>query len=226
MVTKKRFLIFMLLIFSSCHSQTSIKIVNDACEPPCWQNIIPGSSSTEQTLQNLQRLSGIEPSSIEVRDQPYKIFNKIIYTAVSDEQKISIFLIDDTVASIEFSGDFQISFGEAVEQFGEPQFIIITKTLGPGGLWASSIHTYVSIVYPEKGIMFEYDEYDQPRSLKSKINPEIKLNKVAFFNPNQFEILADSGFILSGSNLEQTQMAMQPWQGYGDIDAVYQLTRP
>jgi len=136
------------------------------------------------------------------------------------------FFANGTLTDLLFSGDFDLTFGDAAKKYGEPEFIIARNDIGPGPLWASAVHTNIEAVLPSKGIIFGYDAYYAPRRLRSKLNPDIRINKIQFFDPKLFEQLAEAGLILPYTNWEQTQMNLSPWKGYGEIGKDYPIAQP
>jgi hypothetical protein len=146
-----------------------------------------------------------------------------------------IALLEDTVSYIYFSEvreehGLGLSFSDAVRLFGEPEFIFSSQCAGTRKiLWiirGPFSNICISAINPQKGVWFSYS-YSLPNhydlsDLNIKFRADSKISEIAFFDPDQFEKLANTGrFSHLNFNSQQLKERLYPWLGYGDIDTKY-----
>jgi len=222
--------VFLILFLSACGQSTSPIITDDICAPPCWNGIIPGKTTEPELRSILDQLSIIDPESVVVSDQE-PLFNHT-YIVTLEKGRILVFInfLDNVVSLILFTpldiigDDLGITFGEAVEAFGEPEFVVNTTTMGPTKfLWFNvgiNPWTLISAMHLQKGIEYHYRIPLLSKHPSQQIEPDTRLLEASFFDPAAFEQLADKR-MFSGMNFEQTAERMYPWAGYGDIESKY-----
>jgi hypothetical protein len=215
-------IVCLILMSSGCRTPTT-SILASECQAPCWNGIVPGVTTKEDLLHILPSISAIDPKSIViVSPNPLSIYSDLVVSKALTGEKITIALTDDKVISIIISGDLNMSFGEAIEKYGEPEYIIVFGTIGRGFLWSDAIHTIVHAINPSKGVMFGYDASEAGKKWQSEISPGVKLDNVYYFDPKDFDRLADAkAFSAGNANAEETKGAMVPWSGYGKIGEKY-----
>jgi hypothetical protein len=225
--TKREIIVFvigLLILFAvpSCKPDLPSVFSNLACKPPCWQNIEPGKSSEQEVISILKNIPNIDASSIITHGDRWLIFDDIVYfTLHNKEIKAEVFILNSKVSMILFSGDLNISFGEAIEVFGEPKFIINVPTYsGPPGVPSDSYE--IIALQPEQGIEVAYNTKDLPNTSKSKLKPGNNTRLITFFDPNTYDKLLEAGIFSMGFlNGSQTLKYMRPWTGYGEIEEKY-----
>jgi hypothetical protein len=215
-------IVSLIWMLSGCRTPMTSILTSD-CQAPCWNGIVPGVTSKEDLLHILPTISAIDPKSIDiVSPNPSSIYDNLVVSKALTGEKITIALADDKVISISISGNLNVSFGGAIEKYGEPEYILVFGMIGRGFLWSDSIHTIVHAISPSKGIMFGYDTSEAGRKWHSEIGPGVKLDSVYYFNPDDFVRLADAkAFSAGNANAKETKAAMIPWSGYGKIGEKY-----
>ena len=224
--------VFIMLILSACTSRP-LPISDDSiCSPPCWNSLTPGVTNYDETLRFLTGLPSAKKDAIETRtfskDHLYAdLFNQIIFYEYSNNKSAEFYFIDGILAVMSFFGELDITFGEAVGYFSEPESIVISGTIGPSKfLFGDSFHFHVSAVLPDNGILFGYDNFYVPKRWSLGIHPEIELDVITFFEPRLFNQLAESGIFPGITSLRQVEENMHPWKGYAELGTVYPYAKP
>jgi len=211
---------FFILISSGCKTTTP-SILTSVCQAPCWNEIVPGVTTQADLISKLSKIPTINSKSIVVVPRQGIYTSRVVLEALSGE-KIEVGLIDEKVVVILFSGKLNLSFGEAIDKYGEPEDMLVFGSIGRGFLWGDAIHTFVHAISPSKGIMFGYDASEAGWRWQSEIGSGVKLDRVYYFDPKNFDRLADAGlFSLGNANAKETKAAMVPWSGYGKIGEKY-----
>lgn len=195
---------------------------NPTCVPPCWQNIEPGKSSEQDVISYLKNVPDIDPNSIINRGESWSIFDNVIYFSIHNEVVDgSVYLLNSKVAMIDFSElDFgknlNMTFGEAIDEFGDPQYILNIQ------ISSELIMNAIIAIQTEKGIIVSSDVGYINWESKTELSPESKIKSISFFDPKIYDRLLDSQLI---SMLEldrvDTLKNMIPWNGYGRIYTLY-----
>lgn len=189
-----------------------------SCISPCWQNIYPGKTEQDEVIEILNHLEFVDQKSITVRGEPWSIFNDAIYaTFRSGKIKAEIYFINKKVSMMIFSGEIDLQISDAIDDFGEPKYVINIPMSGGMPLAPSSSFVIVA-VNPEKGIEYSFDTRNLAGNLKKEIRADTLLGLISFFNPNDYEkILNDRLFSMAELSGEETIQYMKPWTGYGSI---------
>lgn len=229
-IQNKRILIivFLYLVITACKERSSSIIFDKtyACEAPCWHNIIPGKT-TESDLQRI-----LDDNSIGLLGEWHKYENEFTYNPVSsDEVVIEITIVEGLVSSLLFSPyDFWdlsigIDFGKAIVLYGKPEFVLTSLAPGPGQfLWFKLGHRswkYLVALNSDKGILFVVMKPHGTGHLSEQISPKTMLASLMFFNPADFNRMANAKGFGGDWDLEGTMERMHPWVGYGAIDELY-----
>jgi hypothetical protein len=209
---------------SSRAAQPPEWFANSSCEPPCWQQLMPGRTMGAEVLQAISQIAFIDPTTITTNGAPWNGFSNIIYLPLSDRIDINVYLLDDRVSKISFYGgspgenQLGITIGDVLAKFGEPDSVIRVQYLGRGWLPGSdTLRTFVFILYLEKGIAMGYDETSLPVRQHTHITPEIELARLDYFYPEDFNFLLENGTFSQGNlDAQETLQIMRPWAGYGE----------
>jgi hypothetical protein len=216
------YLAFILLVISvsACKpetypsSETSI-LDNPICSPPCWQNIIPGETNRNDLLTALAGIDNFDQSSLVQRDYPNKKdYNQVVYGKLYLEPNavtfVSAYLSDETVVELNFTGLWNLTLEEVIEEFGEPEGVFI---------YHSNDFNVVSFLIPSKGVAFRFDI---PRGPVDSIVPEMEIKDIDYFSPNYYYELLEMGWFSEGKwDYQESIARIKPWKGYGDINELY-----
>lgn len=191
---------------------------NPTCEPPCWMNITPGVTLKRDALVIL--------SKIDVVDQPIVDLNRSTIKGFTDELRFSfhndnnftgwIYILGDQVSMIGFvipTSYSGVKLEHAIELFGTPQNILLIQT---------GHFDQITLLNAKRGIDFGYKLFGSESLDSSKIDPNVKIREIYFFDPNRYRQVLNSGvmstYILSGDEIKNN---MHPWSGYGSFKDKY-----
>jgi hypothetical protein len=213
----------LVLLATCCNGQHKRSFLNqNSCDIPCWNENLPGVTTTQELIDNIYDLSFIEKDSIITNGGPWDIFDDRVFFTYSDIVVHGVAHFNDNVLSdISFDGELGTSVGDVVDSFGEPDFVINVPVTGgiPGYPDTSYVLTFI---YKELGISFAYGTSDLPKRWKENLEPEIPIKFINFFDPKIFDQMVESGLfgqsVLTG---EQTLKYLRPWSGYGSIQDKY-----
>jgi len=219
-------LIIPLFLICGCKSSNPSIIIESDCAAPCWREIRPGETTQEELLTSINEMPDVKPASVKVHGQPWKIFTDIIEFEMLTNEEVEIYMLDDKVAEITFSGKNLATFEQSVEKFGEPDYIINIQSFGPGILFTEAQHNFIMALKPEKGVMYGYDTYYIPKSQRPEIKPDIKIRWIDFFDANSYKELLDAKMFSMGMlDGTETVKRFQPWVGYGSLQEKYPLVK-
>ncbi|MGD2026500.1 MAG: hypothetical protein PVI99_01675 [Anaerolineales bacterium] len=213
-----------LVILAACSRQTDVSILRDITEKPLsYREIILNETTKEEAHRQIASYEEVVPDSIVYPGNPQQFFDVVLWF----ELYPNIFNESSVYASAEFIGGriFSILFcgqddtiGDAVEKFGEPDYLVVTPDSEYGG-WT------VDLVYPETGIHFFYSTSEV--DYRTEITPDIKISCLVIFDPNIYPDMLDSGFFSQYNfNGEDTLKILYSWRGYGELEEMYPFREP
>ncbi len=222
------------IMLSACNPQPDMSwFISSPCEAPCWFNVVPGETSKEEIVPILQTIPGIDPDSIGNRGFPVEIFDDEIFDDYyffdwHNHIEGEIWLLDNRVSFIILTPKTKgyvpkyslgLTVGDIIEKYGEPDYVLRVRQLGPGPLPISdAMHPFVALIYTEQGIAMEYDAYYLPERVRNLVTGDIKIFKLKYFFPGDFDRLLDIG----GFSYFDTRIKLQPWHGYGEYPEINQ----
>jgi hypothetical protein len=184
------------------------------CEVPCWQGITPGLTTRAEANEILENLDFIESiyyteESRRPFDGRFNIFDK------QDAWMGSLYLLDDKVVYMSFSGELSATFGEAEEQIAPAQKVLLFFHYLQG--------ITIEVYNFDQGVAYgTADMYGAFRNGRLKLNTTI--NTLDFFDPEIASELIEENFFTdrkfqSGNFMDN----LQDWQGYGELLDRYEL---
>jgi hypothetical protein len=181
-----------------------------------------------ETSSVLNDLAIVDSNTIR-EGGPWKIYNNRLFFNITPYGKVTIYFIDNVVSEIYIEGDLGVTFEEAVENIGEPEYIISYPMLGSGfnlgPIHTDNLHWIIRAIRPNEGLEYGYDATDSPRRWRKEIQPETRLHWITYFAPGSFEQLADTGKFSGGlANSRTIWDGMHPWVGYGKIEELYPVS--
>lgn len=219
--------LWMLIPLAACRPTPVPILSNPSCEPPCWKNIRPGETTKEETVSRLQELREVDPTTITLNGKSWNIFEDAIYFNFK-ESKLEgrVYINNGKVSVIEIfceggNKELDVTFDEAVNELGEPEYIINVSISG-GLPLAPSTSYIVTAIQPDRGFLFDYDTRYLPKAQKAELRPENKLRVIGLFDPAFFNHLLEAGFFSLGRlDASETRKYWIPWDGYGNIAEKY-----
>jgi hypothetical protein len=198
------------------------------CEAPCWFNVVPGETLKEEIVPILQAIPGIDPDSIGNRGFPIEIFDDVYFFDLHKSLEGEIWLLDNRVSEILLTPkkngytkkySLGLTLGEIIDKYGEPDYVLLVRQLGPGLLPISdAMHPIMVLINAERGIVTVYDAYYFPEKVRNLITADIKISYLKYFFPDDFDRLLEAGAF----SFFDTRIKLQPWHGYGEYPAINQ----
>lgn len=198
-------------VLASCSKAPSVVLADNTCEAPCWRGIEVGKTTQEEVLNAISLMSDIQQSTINHQTSFVPMVEEIIYWNFQGVAEINgdLSFHDQTAVMITFNYDQPIMLGEFIQKSGEPSFVYITSSQGPG------VYLTVDLIYPIKGICLSH----QPRLLplqnpdQYSFTPQLKIHSVSYIDP-----AIENGHLtigcLRGVDSREYQSIVQNWNGY------------
>lgn len=220
-------IVLSLLLIISCQTKVNSQLIvnDDKCVFPCWNNIAPGKTPYLQAKEILLNTSSVDKESIEESTTPWNGFDCLFWT-MNEDVAGRIYAMNGIVQLISFHSEpgdtifnkhkvLKIKNSEAIQKFGNPESIIITR----------QYNGFVFLgVYVEKGVYFSYEAR---RNLFNSVDtfPESGfISEIAYFEPNIFPTLLEAGwFSTDKRTVKDFQAYSYSWNGYGTLDEKYPL---
>lgn len=197
-----------ILILVGCSKKSSTLDTNIS-QPPGWNSIIPGTTTSSEAVDKLQGVDYVDQSTIDVATQGVDYRKDSIswlFIKDSPDSRGDIFVKDNIVWLIIISPkEDHIDFKDVIDLFGEPEKVFA------GSIPTQPIVTW--LLYPEKGIAFNhiYGYIDTGEGARIRNNDDVL--EVYYFAPDEFQSsFIGSDFLpVSLYNYERTA---QDWEGY------------
>jgi len=180
------------------------------CEPPCWNGIIPGETGKDELIQILSSLPIVAEDSIDDIGQ-HSRYRYLVSFDLSSGASVDVRFLEDTVTFITFSGNLHYTFGDAVNEFSEPEIYIITQVFCRGWLPGDRVCTHVAVLDPCKGVCMTYE---RPLSDSVSITAGTLVHTVMFFNSDEYNELLDAGVFGEAQNISEWT---RTWTGFGEL---------
>ena len=166
-------------------------------------------------MEIVARIPNIDKESIYVRGNPRNVFSNIIDFRFENNLypiTVELFFIDGRVGLILLSENLGETIASAITVLGDPRSVFV-----------SYYRDYIPVLFnKEIGVAILYNDYYVPRKLQGNIHPDIEIGTIAFFDPDSFSLILESGvFSALVLDLRETLEIVYPWDGYGDIEEKY-----
>jgi hypothetical protein len=221
------FLLAPILLVTGC-VKTDIKggttLLNDnTCTPPCWNSLVPGKTSVNDTFTILSQLVQVKQDSVASQDSGK--FQQEATFLFNSGEKVKLIFQNDTLIYLEFfypgqQAYMNITLRQLIDEFGEPDSIIRAD-----GFSGDCLVAHFISLDNEKGIAYDFIENPICLNLLSikKISPSTHISELYYYAPEYFDELIDNGDISDGFFTSQdVNKLIQPWKGYGNIEKLYQ----
>lgn len=187
-------------------------LTSQPCAPPCWYNIVPGRSTSDDVRRILPTLPFIDAQSIkEQHSEEDRSYFRWRYTNPPGASG-SILLQNDIVVMVEAEPGIKLELREVVDRFGPPDRVLPNNFVLPdGGYYA------VLIYYPNKGLAF-----GTPRlphlgygAEEYSIESAFPINTVYYLEPETLEQLMINVHEIRPEQVKSVLERTYPWQGFG-----------
>jgi hypothetical protein len=200
-------------ILAGCQVKRSILLEDALCEPPCWQKITPGSSSSEEAYQILSGLSFLHttPLATPKRINDFRSYDSWNFQKNIRERGGVITYFNDTVAYMEFDVRGTLRIGKMFDFYREPQLLSVISG------WNDSRWLRVCWIYPDEGILITHFDHNwRPEGNYANITPDLPVYDVYYFDPDLYDTLVETVFFQLTKS-EVVQASIQPWVDYGPV---------
>jgi hypothetical protein len=214
---KSSFVVIFVIYLVACSPKPNLRsqILDPVCEPPCWQNIIPGETGMDEFPKILSSMPDVDPErqgwmgKRHGYDQLYSwYFQKI-------DGSVQIGFLDEKVINIIIESDVGATLEEMLEKYGEPTDIIYVMRNKLVFMGSAMVET-VNLVYPEKGMMIVFDN----RGINPiRISPQQPINWIIYFTPDEMEKAVSLTYQEKYETLIR-QNRVHPWQGYIEFELI------
>jgi hypothetical protein len=189
-------------------------LTGDPCLPPCWNGMEFGKTTFEEASRLVRSLPFIDPHSIDERESNYVFFpyptpavpgKRINLYCRQPENELCarLWFVEDVLVDIFLFPNYHITFLEAVDQLGEPDFLDVNP-LSPD-------RCHVSIIWVEYQMRIAYVEFyknDNRRLCQLVSDSEYKIPKD--LSVWSVSIWAKERFI------DLDHWTINPWKGFID----------
>lgn len=187
-------------------------LMDDPCALPCWKNIAPGKTTSEDALEVVMNSNYIEPAWVKVNKDTVE--GGIIFEPKYGGRKQSsrVNWINGTVTEITLGLTFPFTIEDLLAKYGIPEGIKGTS----GG---SSEHFYILVTfyYPSKGSEFiAYTDEGDYRILSST-----SVDVVRMYTPMSIEERIKTFYFGDETIYPKILEKIRKWKGYGDVIDIY-----
>lgn len=232
MIKRGCVLVAIVILLTGCLTNDRSLVTGTPCLPPCWHNIVPGETRTQDALETLSALPFVKTGTITVEELSrggadgdhfsiitWQFRGDPSYQAGSYQKGGKVFIREDVVVAVEIYLSHPMQLEEVLEVQGAPALVRVG--VNPD---ASLIYTFA---YPQNGLIL-YGTLRPPTKLviKDKLAPvvgKIKVTEVVYFSPMELNEFYSQ---IRGFSQEQASgiaLTFQPWPGLGATIEIDQL---
>ena len=206
-----------MVVVSSCDTLPDQSLfLNSSCNAPCWNGIIPGTTRVEQLDDIIDEIDSIQSGTLSRLEEPYLGFDDIVFVELEDGIEAEIYLFEDRVSRIQFTGFLGVTLDNIVTRHGEPDSVLVTQSICSKGLISEGLCPVAYLIFREAGILIIVGSEGSTNTHDLNITPAIEVSFLEYFFPEDFDLIVENGgFATSGLVGEEPREHMQPWLGYG-----------
>ena len=187
-------------------------LTGEPCGPPCFQGLVPGSSTEDDVRQFLR--------SGDYAVGPYAVFQRThggVLVMMWDRrglggQKNEFQIQDDVLSLMSMYVDSDVTLEQVVNRYGAPSKFEAGLNL------SGRVYTLVSLFYREDGMMLDLYLYDNVPQLK----PETEVARVWYFEAVPLDEAIATLQGKKGQALEDFELQWleywHDWEGYGVVE--------
>ncbi len=192
------------------------------CKPPCWQNLTPGVSTTDDVERFLMNLDPKKWPSRE--EEVYK--SSCRWMRISDKLGIKVNTLFDLYldnGKLTFIGSrppVVIRLKEIVDRFGTPEYFQSVLAIGPDGQYY-----ILEVYYPSQGLAFLLNP-NQDKDV-GYIKSGMLVDFIEYFPPGDLQSYFTAKYSCEGGQegaaayaLEIIEKYIQPWSGFGKVNVI------
>lgn len=186
------------------------------CAAPCWQGIVPGTTTSSQALEILEDSPYVKQSSIRAGSRNGSGRATWYYSIPGFYGENEMTWEDGIVQDIGLSIAYELTLSEVVDKFGPPEALVAD--------WCPLQQAcfVVSLYYPRVGMAIGCSvDLGNPQ-----IEPTTRVHSVSFYVPMSVE--ERYAYVYRHRNSQTVEQILahlrtivRPWRGYGDLFEIY-----
>jgi hypothetical protein len=194
----------------------------EPCDPPCWQGLVPGQTTTDEATLTLESLTFFDSDTIREGQTPTAI-EGLAYVEW-DRGSGELMLMDDVVAVVRIDLYYDLELHHLVERFGDPVGYFARTSppqdaiiIGPICVGAD-----VEYVWPEHGLtaVTSFDTRHPPRQSGKLFSRSdtLYVHTITYSQPasDVRDFLLARGRVETGAERD-IDWLYQPWRGADQI---------
>jgi hypothetical protein len=216
-----------LLIGCSSEEEQISYLSGNPCEPPCWQEIVPGSTKETDALNLLKELGFLDQNSIEEHGIPYGLgellpLKENLYLAYDYNFR------DGTVGRLHVKNDFvyridfqppagKLKLTTVTDSWGMPDFVYVTYgSFNQISCYDTLLFFWDKEAFVQTEACAESGEPYDVRNMEALIAPEIRIVRVSFFNStSDIQSTLEEVFYPDFKLAVSISTHSEPWTGFG-----------
>lgn len=191
----------------------SVILTSTGCDPPCWNGIHPGQTSSSQVYGILDTLNGVGKDSVMGEYDRNFNLTKIywFFQRPVEDASGSVYIEDDQVTAITISTINSLRLADLFDKLGQPDEY--WTEIGHG---EDREYLEVILLYPTKGYLASVIIDIEGGADQVEIQPETPVFRVTYFAPEMFQELLKTRMLIDRPASARIG-AFQPWSGFGTI---------
>lgn len=188
-------------------------LTGEPCEPPCWQGLTPGQSTSDEVTNFLDTSDLVDHSSVWQDRSGCGLITRwrspISHRRgrpLSSDLSNWLCVGDGILREMEVSLDYDFAIEQLLARYGAPEKLDAVRGGPPERPYVA-----VPLYYPERGMMAQVELPVNDIQLR----PETKVVRVWYMHATTLE---EMGAALGVAHPEDFAESLQDWQGYGPIE--------
>lgn len=180
----------------------------EPCKLPCWNDLIPDETSSNEVLIGLSQISSIDPTSViysgDLSSTGTAYWN---FYVERNHYNNHIDWVDGVIDEIGYQQNAKIRVDEVIEIYGEPEWVCVLLTGRP-----FEEEYAVNLFFPDQGIQF----MAYLVGINAEIKPSSVVDVVLSYSPMTIE--ERYKMIFGEDRYRYFERDIKPWRGYGPVD--------
>lgn len=189
-------------------------LFGEPCGPPCWQGLVPGTSTQEDVLEFMTSSYYVGDHYRDEYAGRTVIRWQSTQSGRSNQTWNAFSFKDDVLIVIRTYLDYDFTLEQLLQGYGPPEKF---RANWEGG---SSVIADVTLFYPQLGIAPQL-ELRPSDAGGYELRSETKVIRAWYFAPTSLDGLFDlAGAVPFPDKREDAEIVLQDWQGYGFIELI------
>jgi hypothetical protein len=165
------------------------------CQAPCWYGLVPGNSTEADSLNTFRELSFLDANRIEKHVASY--FDPMVQKNVNaklitvkciipkDHQCVGLIIVGDTLKTIVLFPNYPITFRDALDYLGSPDYVQVIPSLTPG--------CSLRLVWRERQIILSHTDPNSNTLCEkirkgARIDPQLMIHSISYVMPTDISL--------------------------------------